>query len=134
MSTLWKACLISSQVNFVPLQYHVDSVSKSSRLAVVVSARSYVIIMRLLFILGILAQVGAHPKEMKNTSRNPLDVLPLGHLLRRLARVSKSSWRLKPSRLRVCLGILEQPALRWMSRLYTSLVFYVLHMNGKLRR
>jgi hypothetical protein len=85
--------LISFQIDLVPLQYHAGKVSKSSRLAVVVSARSYVIAMGLLFILETLAQVGACTKEMGNTSRNPLDVLPLGHHLRRPARASKSSWR-----------------------------------------
>jgi hypothetical protein len=74
--------LISFQIDLVPLQYHVGRVCKSSRLSIAVSARGYAIIMGLLFILGILAQVGARPREMENTPRNPLDVLTLGHLLR----------------------------------------------------
>jgi hypothetical protein len=98
--------LISFQIDLVPLQYHVGKVSKSSRLAVADSARSYVIVMGLLFILEILVQVGAPPKEMGNTPRNP-DVLPLGHLLRRPARASKSSWRSNPCQVRVHLGLQE---------------------------
>jgi len=47
--------------------------------------------MGLLFTLGTLAQVGARPKEIENTPRKPLDVLAIGHLLRRLARASKPS-------------------------------------------
>ena len=57
---------------------------------------SYIVIMGLIFTLGILAQVGACPKEMENTIRNPLDILHLGHLLRRLARASKLSWKPNP--------------------------------------
>jgi hypothetical protein len=49
--------------------------------------------MGLIFSLGTLTHVGAHPKKMENTPRKPLDVHLLGHLLRRLARASKPSWR-----------------------------------------
>ena len=107
---LWKACLISFQIDLVPLQYHIVKVSKSSRLAVIVSARSYIVDMGLLFILGVLAQVRACSKDMGNTSRNPVDVLPLGHLLiRRPARASKLiSWRSNPCQVRVRLGVQEQ--------------------------
>ena len=38
-----------------------------------VRLRSYIIIMGLVFTLGTLAQVGAYPKEIGNTVRNPLD-------------------------------------------------------------
>ena len=58
---------------------------------------SYIVIMGLIFTLGILAQVGACPKEMGNTVTNPMDVLHLGHLLRRPARASNPSWR--PNRI-----------------------------------
>jgi hypothetical protein len=48
-------------------------------------------IIGLLFTLGTLAQVGAWPEEMGNTSEMSKDILLLGHLIRRQARVSKPS-------------------------------------------
>ena len=76
---------------FILLQYHVGKASKSSRHAVVVSAECYDIVMSLLFTLGILAQVGACLNHVENTPRNTVDILPLGHHLRRSARASKPS-------------------------------------------
>jgi len=42
--------------------------------------------MGMFFILGTLAQVGAHPKEKVKPPRETLDILLLGHHLRRSAR------------------------------------------------
>jgi hypothetical protein len=99
MSTLWKACLIRFQIDLVPYQYHVGKALKSSRYYVAISVRSYTIVMGLLAIHGTLGQVGAHPKEMENSPRNPLDVLLLGHHLRRPAKMSKPSRRPSPIRV-----------------------------------
>jgi hypothetical protein len=109
MSTWWKACLISFQIDLVPPQYHIGKASKLSRYSVAISAESYIVVMGLLFILGTLAQVGAHPKELENSPRKPLDVLLLGHLLRRPARASKPCRRPSPTRVRVYLGLQYQP-------------------------
>ena len=38
----------------------------------------YIIVTGLLFIIGTLAQVGAHPIKLENTSRRSLDVLHQG--------------------------------------------------------
>jgi len=46
-------------------QYHVSKASKSLRHVVIVSVGCYILIMGLLFALGILPQVVAHPKEME---------------------------------------------------------------------
>jgi hypothetical protein len=100
--------LIIFQIDLVPYQYHIGKTSKSSRYFVVISTGSYTIVMGLLAILGTLAQVGAHPKEMENPPRNPLDILLLGHHLRRPARTSKPSQRLSPIRVRVYFGLLDQ--------------------------
>ena len=51
--------LISFQIDLVASQYLVGKVFKSSRHSAIVSARSYVVVMGLIFTLGILAQVGA---------------------------------------------------------------------------
>jgi hypothetical protein len=105
MSTWWKACLISFQIDLVSSQYHVGKASKQSRYSVIISIRSYTVIMGLLFILGTLAQVGAHPKDLENPPRKPLNVLLLGHHLRRPARSSKPSRRPSPMWVRVFLGL-----------------------------
>ena len=123
--------MISFQIDLVPLQYHIRKAFKSSSLTIAISVRSYDIVMGLLFILGTLAHVGASPKEMRNTPRSPLDVLLLGHLLRRPARASKPSWKPNPSQVRVCLGVQEQHALKLMPRSHTESKFDVLHMYGK---
>jgi hypothetical protein len=86
--------LIRFQINLVSPQYHVSKPFKSSKYSVIVSAGSYTIVMDLLFILGTLAQVGAHPKDLESPPRKPLDVLLIGHHLRRPARTSKLSQRL----------------------------------------
>ena len=78
--------MISFQIDLIPPQYLVSKVFKSSRHSAIVSAGSYIIVMGLLFIFGILAQVGAPPKEVGDTPRSPLDVLHLGHLLKWPAR------------------------------------------------
>jgi hypothetical protein len=91
-----KACLISFQIDLVSSQYHVGKTSKPSRYSVAVSVGGYTVIMGLLFILGTLVQVGAHPKDLENPPRKPLDVLLLGHHLRRPARTSNPSRRPSP--------------------------------------
>jgi hypothetical protein len=83
--------LIIFQINLVPLQYHISKASKSSRYPVIVSVESYTVVIGLLFILGTLTQVGAHPKDLESPPRKPLDVLLLGHHLRRPARTSKQA-------------------------------------------
>jgi hypothetical protein len=84
---------MSFQIDLVSSQYHIIKASKPSRYFVTISAGSYTIVVGLLFILGTLAQVGAHPKDLENPPRKPSDVLLLGHHLRRLARTSKPSRR-----------------------------------------
>jgi hypothetical protein len=88
--------------------------------------------MGLLFILGTLAQVGARPKEMENSTRKPLDVLLLGHLLKRLARASKPSQRPNPTQVRVRLSLQDQPAIKQMPRTYPDSVFDDAHTNGNI--
>jgi hypothetical protein len=88
--------LIIFQIDLVSSQYHVGKAFKPSRYSVVVSTGSYTVVMGLFFILGTLAQVGARPKDLENPPRKPLDVLLLGHHLRRPARTSKPSWRPSP--------------------------------------
>ena len=99
-----------------------------------VQLRSYIVIMGLIFTFGTLAWVGACSKEMENTVRNLLDVLHLGHLLRRPARASKLSWKRNPCQVRVCLGVQEHQALNWTPRLHTSSDLDVQDMYGKLTR
>jgi hypothetical protein len=89
--------LISFQIDLVSSQYHIEKASKPSRYSVAVSAGSYTVVMGLFFILGTLGQVGARPKDLENPPRKPLDVLLLGHHLRRPARMSKPSWRPSPN-------------------------------------
>jgi hypothetical protein len=95
------------QIDLVSYQYHVAKASKSSRYHVVISAVSYTVVMGLLAILETLGQVGAHPKDMENPPRKPLDVLLFGHHLRRPARTSKPNRRPSPIRVRVCFGLLD---------------------------
>ena len=85
--------MIRFQINLVPLQYLIGKVFKSSRHSTIVSAGSYVVVMGLIFTLGILAQVGACLKDMKNTLEIAQDVLHLGHHLRRPARAPQPTWR-----------------------------------------
>ena len=132
MSTWWKACLISFQIDLVPHQYHVGKASKSSRYSVAIYVGSYIVIISLLFILGTLAQVEARPKEIENSPRKPLDVLILGHLLRRAARASKPSRRPSPTRIRVCLGLQDQSAIKRTSRTHPDFVFYDPYLDGKI--
>jgi hypothetical protein len=98
MSTRWKAYLIRFQIDLIPPQYHLNKVFKSSRHTVVVFIGCYDMISGWLFTLGTQAQVGACPKEMKNTPRKILDVLLLGgHNLRRPARASKPNRKPSPT-------------------------------------
>jgi hypothetical protein len=88
--------LISFQIDLVSSQYYVDKAFKPSRYSFTISTRNYTFVMGLLFILGTLDQVETHPKDMENPPRKPLDVLLLGHHLRRPARMSKPCRRLSP--------------------------------------
>ena len=124
--------MISFQIDLVPSQYHIGKASKSPIYSVTVSAGSYTIVMGLLFILGTLAQVGAHPKDLENPPRKPLDVLLLGHHLRRPARTSKPSQRPSPIRVRVYLGRQDQSAIKRTSKTHPDSVFDDPHMDGKI--
>jgi hypothetical protein len=101
-------------------QDHIDKASKSSWQVADVFGDSYVFVVGLIFTLGTLPQVGARPKEMENTPRNPLDVLHLGHLLRRLAKASKLSWRPNPCQVQVHLRLQEQPIVRRPPKSHTD--------------
>jgi hypothetical protein len=61
-----------------------------------------------------------------------LDVLLLGHHLRRQARTSKPSRRLSPTWVRVHLGLQDQHVVKWTSRSHTNSVFDDPHMDGKI--
>jgi hypothetical protein len=58
-----------------------------------------------------------------------LDVLLLGHHLRRPARMSKPSWRPSPNWVRVFLGLQDQSVIKWT---YSDSIFDVPHMDGKI--
>ena len=105
MSTWWKASLISFQKHLVWPQDHVGKASKPSWQVAIVSTKSCVVVMGMIFTLVTLAQVVARSKEMDNTSRKPLDFLLLGHHFRRLARTSKLSWRPNLNQIQVHLGL-----------------------------
>jgi hypothetical protein len=60
------------------------------------------------------------------------DVLLLGHLLRRPARMSKPSRRPSPIRVRVCFGLLDQFAIKQTPRTHSDYIFYDPHMDGKI--
>jgi hypothetical protein len=124
--------LISFQIDLVSPQYPISKASKSSRYSIIVFAGSYIVVMGLLFILGTLAQMGARHKEMENLPRKPLDVLLLGHLLRRLAKASKPSRRPSPTRVRVCLGLQNQSTIKWTPRMHLDSVFNDPHMDEKI--
>jgi len=97
--------LISFQIDLVLPQYHTGKAPNNQDIIDVVSTRRNIVIVGIFFILGTLVQVGAHPKEMVNLPRKPLDVLILGHLLRMPARASKPSRRPSPTQVRVYLGL-----------------------------
>ena len=101
-------------------------------LKVQVHQNCYVIVTGLLFTIGTLAQVGAYPIKLENTSRRSLDVLHLGHLLRRPARASNTSWKPNRIRLRVRFGVQEQSALKQASRSHTGSDLGALYMVGKI--
>jgi len=97
--------------------------------SIVVSVESYFIIMGMFFfIFGTLAQVGAYPKEKEKPPRKPLDVLLLGHHLKRLARSFKSSQRPNPYQVRVHLGLQDQHAVKWMPRTHLDSFFLMIHI------
>ena len=82
MSTWWKAYLISFQTNLVP--------SRTCRQGHKINKTSCRYFCKELYRRhGLvihpwdLIQVGARPKEIGNIPRNPLDVLPLDHVVRR---------------------------------------------------
>ena len=100
------------------------STCKSIKVAVIATG--------LLFTIGTLAQVGAHPMKLENISRRSLDVLHLGHLLRRPARASNTSWRPNRIRLRVRFGVQEQSALKRAPRSHTGSDLGTLYMVGKI--
>ena len=120
--------MISFQINLVPSQYHVRKASKLSIYVVAVFGGCYDIVAGMLFTLGTLAQVGERPKYVERSLNMPKNVLLHGHHHRRPARRSKSSWRPIPSRLRVCFGIQEQPALKRTPRLHMESDLGVLYM------
>jgi hypothetical protein len=62
----------------------------------------------------------------------PKDILLLGHHLRRLASMSKPSRRPSPIRVRVCLGLLDQSAIKRMLRTHPDSIFDDPHMDGKI--
>jgi hypothetical protein len=62
----------------------------------------------------------------------PKDILLLGHLLRRLARMSKTSRRPSLIRVRVYFGLLDQSAIKQTPRTHPDSVFDDPHMNGKI--
>jgi len=88
--------------------------------------------MDMFFIFEPLAQVGGCSKEKENPSREPLDVLLLGHHLRRSARLSKPSERPYPYQVRVHLGLHDQHAVKRISRTHPDFVFDDPHMDGKI--
>ena len=124
--------LISFQIDLVPPQYLVGKVFKSSRHSAIVSARSYIVVMGLIFTLGILAQVEERPKYVKRSLKMPKNVLLHGHHHRRPARACTTSWRPSPSRFHVGFGLQEQAALKRMPRSHTESDLDVLYMNGKI--
>jgi len=100
---------------------------------VVISAKSYIIIiMGMFFILGTLAQVKACSKEKKNPQREPLDVLLLGHDLRRSASSFKPSQRPNSYQVRVYLGLQKQYIVKRTPRTHPDSVFDDQHMDGKI--
>jgi len=116
----------------ISFQYHVRKASKSSRYVVVVSSGCYDIVAGMLFTLGTLAQVGERPKDVGRSLKMPKNVLLHGHHLRSPARRSNSSWRPKPSQLRVRFGVQEQSALKWAPQSHTGSDLGALYIVGKI--
>ena len=119
-------------MHLISSQYHVGKTSKSSRYVVAVSGGCYDIVTGMLFTLGTLAQVGEYPKVLERSLKMPKNVLLHCHHLKRPARRSKSSWRPKPSRLRVRFGVQEQSALKWAPQSHTGSDLGVLYIVGKI--
>ena len=132
MGTWWKDYFISFPMHLISSQYHIGKASKSSRYVVVVSGGCYDIIAGMLFTVGTLAQVRERPKYVERSFKRPKNVLLHGHHHRRPARRPKSSWRPIPSRLRVCFGIQEQPALKRTPRSHTESDLGALYMVGNI--
>ena len=72
------------------------------------------------------------PYNGEHVKKKSLDILHLGHLLRRPARVSNPSWRPNRCRLRVRFGVQEQSALKQAPRSHTGLDLGALYMVGKI--
>ena len=72
------------------------------------------------------------PWNGEHVKKKSLDVLHLGHLLRRPARASNPSWRPNWSWLRVCFGVQEQSALKWVPRSHMGSDLSSLGMDGKI--
>jgi len=122
--------LIKFQINLVPPQYNISKAFNLLLYPVVVSAESYFIIMDMFFILGTLAQVGAHSKVKEKPLTELLDVLLLGHHLKRSARSLKP--RPNPYQVRVHLGLQDQHAVKRTPRTRSDFVFDDPHMDGKI--
>ena len=119
-------------MHLISSQYHVGKASKSSRYVVAISGGCYDIVAGMLFTLGTLAQVGECPKVLERSLKMPKNVLLHGHHLRSPARRSNSSWRPKPSQLRVRFGVQEQSALKWAPRSHMYSDLGALYMVGKI--
>jgi hypothetical protein len=68
--------------------------------------------------------VGAHPKDLENPPRKPLDVLLLGHHLR--------GQQGHPICVRVFLDLQDQSVIKRMPRTHPDSVFDDPHMDGKI--
>ena len=85
--------MIFGTIHLVPHVHVIICLKVQIFIKVQVHQSCYVIVTGLLFIIATLAQVGAHPMKMENTSRKSLDVLHLGHHLRWPARAWRRPWR-----------------------------------------
>jgi len=88
--------------------------------------------MGLLFTIGILAQVGACPKEIKNTQRKIADVLSLGHHLRGSAMLSTSKLEAQSKSSSSPSQALGAAFSKWTLSLHTNFVYNDPHMNRKI--
>jgi hypothetical protein len=61
-----------------------------------------------------------------------LNILLLGHHLRRLARTSKPNRRPSPIWVWVFLGLQDQSVIKWTPRMHPDSVFDDPHMDGKI--
>jgi hypothetical protein len=88
-----------------PTSNHIVKVFKSSLQSAIISAGCCNIVLGWSCNLGTLAQVGALPNYVENTSKMSKDVLLLGHHLRMQAKASKLSWRPNPCQVQDHLGL-----------------------------